>query len=287
MLSELSPEQLQSRADEIAWFHTIDLGRGVVTKGASVLNLGPSDLPPLSGRSVLDIGAWDGRYSFMAEREGASRVVALDHYAWGIDFGAREAYWRECAERGELPDHHRDVTDFWLPDLPGRRGFDFAHEALQSSVEPVVADFATVDLDELGTFDVVLFFGVLYHMQEPLTALKRVRVLTTKVAAIETEAMHLPMQTEKSFMEFHAGNELGNDFGNWYVPSIEALKSLCFAAGFSRTEVIRGAPVGQHVQSQPRPSAVTRLRHVVRPVPPTPPAVPPIVRFRALVHAYV
>ena len=37
----------------------------------------------------LDIGAWDGRFSFLAEKAGAARVVALDHYAWGVDFDAR------------------------------------------------------------------------------------------------------------------------------------------------------------------------------------------------------
>ena len=51
---------------------------------------------------------------------------------------------------GTLPDQSRDETDFWRPDLPGRRGFDFAKAALDSKVEPVVADFQKVDLDELG-----------------------------------------------------------------------------------------------------------------------------------------
>ena len=83
---------------------------------------GPSILPDVAGRSVLDIGAWDGKYSFLAEQAGASRVVALDHYAWGVDFAARGAYWAECIQNGTLPDQSRDETDFWQPDLPGRRG---------------------------------------------------------------------------------------------------------------------------------------------------------------------
>ena len=74
----------------------------------------------------------------------SDRVVALDHYAWGIDFAARGEYWAECAAKGVLPDHGRDMADFWRPELPGRRGFDFACEALGSKVEAVVADFTTV-----------------------------------------------------------------------------------------------------------------------------------------------
>ena len=186
-----SPEDLQAQADALHWYHTIDLGNGVVTKGDSAQDDGTAILPDVAGRSVLDIGAWDGKYSFLAEQAGASRVVALDHYAWGVDFAARGAYWAECIQRGTLPDQSRDETDFWQPDLPGRRGFELAAAALGSKVEPLVADFQTVDLDEVGQFDVVLYLGVLYHMKEPLTCLERLRRVTKEVAVIETEAVHL------------------------------------------------------------------------------------------------
>ena len=147
----------------------------MVTKGISVQETSPGVIPDVAGRSVLDIGAWDGKFSFAAEKAGAARVVALDHYAWGVDFVARGAYWEECIRNGTLPDQSRDETDFWRPDLPGRRGFEFAEAALDSKVEPVVGDFQKVDLDELGQFDVVLYLGVLYHMKEPLTCLERLR----------------------------------------------------------------------------------------------------------------
>ncbi len=186
-----SPADLQAQADALHWYHTIDLGNGVVTKGDSAQDEGTGILPDVAGRSVLDIGAWDGKYSFLAERAGAARVVALDHYAWGVDFAARGAYWAECIRSGLLPDQSRDETDFWQPDLPGRRGFELAKAALGSQVEPLVADFQTVDLAGLGQFDVVLYLGVLYHMKEPLTCLERVRAVTKEVAVIETEAVHL------------------------------------------------------------------------------------------------
>ena len=79
-------EELQAQADSYVWFHTIDLGQGVVTKGLGAHWHSPQDLPDFSGHSVLDIGAWDGYYSFLAERGGASKIVALDNYAWGVDF---------------------------------------------------------------------------------------------------------------------------------------------------------------------------------------------------------
>ena len=70
----------------------------------------------------------------------------------------------------------------------------------------MVADFQTVDLDELGQFDVVLYLGVLYHMKEPLTCLERVRAVTTEVVVIETEAVHLKGREGEVFMQFHAGS---------------------------------------------------------------------------------
>ena len=188
-----SPQEVQAQADDILWFHSIDLGDGVVTKGASVIQIPEDEFPSFAGRSVLDIGAWDGYYSFLAERGGASRVVALDHYAWGVDIAARHAYWNECKENGTLPDQSRDLTDFWNDDLPGRRGLEFAAATLGSKVETRLADFATTDLAELGVFDVVLYLGVLYHMKEPLTCLERVRSVTREVAVVETQAVHFPI----------------------------------------------------------------------------------------------
>jgi tRNA (mo5U34)-methyltransferase len=269
--------ELQAQADSISWFHSIDLGNGVTTEGVSDRNatVRKDQLPDFAGRTVLDIGAWDGYYSFLAERNGASRVVALDHYAWGLDFGAREQYWNECRANGTLPDHARDTTEFWRPELPGRRGFDFAHRALASRVEPVVADFATTDLDAVGAFDVVLYLGVLYHMKEPLTCLERLRTVTRQVAVIETVAMHLPCAPFHSLLGFHSGGDLNRDFGNWYVPSIEALRALVLAAGFSRVEIVQGPPV------TPPASFTARLRRRFGAR-----REEPLVEYRAIVHAF-
>lgn len=237
-------ESLRASVDELVWHHRIDLGHGVVTPGLGAAERIADDLfPPVAGRSVLDIGAWDGLYSFLAEGNGASRVVALDHYAWGVDLKARTAYWDECRAQGILPDHSRDETEFWHGDtLPGRRGFDIARRALGSRVEPVVADFMTTDLDVLGSFDVVLYLGVLYHMKEPLTALERVRRVTSGVAVVETEAVWVPGFESTPMTTFFPGDELARDYGNWYAPNAAALVGWCRAAGFSRVEVVKGPP---------------------------------------------
>src|SRR2546428_13704590 len=80
--------ELRRAVAQIRWFHRIDLGDGVVTPGEDdtreklkTLHL-PQDL---RGTTVLDIGAWDGFFSFEAERRGARRVLATDDFCWGGD----------------------------------------------------------------------------------------------------------------------------------------------------------------------------------------------------------
>ena len=90
------------------------LGHGVVTPGedASIEKLPRFHLPEsFSGKTVLDVGAWDGSSSFEAERRGAARVVAVD-----------PACWREPGG-GPVGWGSRD-------------GFDLAHEVLGWKVEP-------------------------------------------------------------------------------------------------------------------------------------------------------
>lgn len=278
-------EELQAQADALYWFHTIDLGNGVKTKGEAIPWPHTVEiLPECEGRSVLDIGAWDGKNSFLAEQRGASRVVALDHYAWGVDMASRSAYWNECIAQGVLPDHGRDLTDFWMPHLPGRRPFDFAKAALNSQVEPVVADFTTMDLGALGAFDVVLYLGVLYHMEEPLTCLKRVRSVTTEVAVIETEAVHLQGSDDAAVLQFHAGDTCRTDFGNWYVPTINALHALCRAAGFSSIRTVAGPPEAPAPEGEsPRTRFGRRIARLPGPGVPSAPS----MNYRAVVHAFV
>ena len=258
----------------------------MVTKGDSVQTTSAEILPDVENRSVLDIGTWDGKFAFLAEAAGASRVVALDHYAWGVDFDQRGSYWAECIHNGVLPDQKRDETDFWQPDLPGRRGFDFAAAALGSKVESFVADFQTTDLSKLGKFDVVLYLGVLYHMKEPLTCLERVRAVTKEVAVIETEAVEVSGLETDMLLQFHAGSSLRIDFGNWFVPTIEVLHALCRGAGFSEVRTVIGPPSPPPAPPAPSPGLRERLGHMIGRIPIAKP--PPVMtNYRAVVHAFV
>src|SRR5580704_18418382 len=69
---------LRAEVPKINWWHSIDLGNGIVTPGAYDARslLDRIAMPErLDGLSVLDIGARDGYFSFEAERRGAASVL--------------------------------------------------------------------------------------------------------------------------------------------------------------------------------------------------------------------
>jgi len=240
------PATKQRLVDEAGpWHHSIILGDGIVTPGGKTLahhhdELLRMQLPPLAGLTVLDVGAWDGYYTFMAEGAGASRVVALDHYAWSIDYRKATEYTKRQYLAGEPIRAFHTVPELWDPvGLPGKRAFDVAARALGSRAEVVVADFMTMDLEELGAFDVVLFLGVIYHLEEPLRALRRLRRVTRRFAVIETEAVSLP---DRPLWEFVGNAQLNNDPSIWWVPTLAGLCAMCTAAGFSTVKITAGPP---------------------------------------------
>lgn len=271
-------------AEHPEWFHSITLAPGVVTPGRKTAAVLADEwqrmaLPSLAGKRVLDIGAYDGYFSFAAERAGAREVVALDHYVWSVDPVAYAAAWRRAREGGPpVPPPH--LSAHWDPvGLPGRAPFDAARAALGSTVVPVVGDFATMDLAPLGTFDVVLFLGVLYHLEEPLTSLRRLRSLVAPGGrlVVETEAVAIPGAGGRSVCEFFPAAELNDDPSNWWVPNATALAGLCTGAGFAEARVVSAPwngwrPLARAGRDWARDVARGRLR-------------PPVVRYRAVVHA--
>ena len=194
------------------WYHTIDLGQGVVTRGVdnSPERLARLRLPDsLAGRSVLDVGAWDGFFSFEAERRHASRVVASDHYAWhGLGWGTGQ----------------------------GKAGFELARAALNSHVEDIDVDVLDLSPDRIGTFDVVFFLGVLYHVPNPLLALERVASVTRQLLILETVVDMIGVRRPAA--AFYPGRELNADPTNWWGPNPAAVEGMLRAVGFTRIDLI-------------------------------------------------
>jgi tRNA (mo5U34)-methyltransferase len=194
------------------WFHSAELPDGTLIEGHnSLASLReryarfplPSDL---AGRRVLDVGAWDGWFSFEAERRGA-KVTAID-----------------CVEI---------------------ENFLYLRRAFTSNVDYRVLDLFEVPGAKLGKFDYVLFLGVLYHLKHPLWALEIVCGLTDETAIVEsfvTESSGCQCnRTLVPSMEFYETIELGNQLDSWYGPSLECLMAMCRSAGFARVELINSS----------------------------------------------
>jgi tRNA (mo5U34)-methyltransferase len=296
----IDEQTTNSRAEDarnvVAWFHSLKLAPGVVTPGAkSVAQLehewNALRLPDLRGKSVLDMAAFDGYFSFAAERAGALRVVALDSYAWSVDWRAYSTDRVADIEAGVRPPLPRESRHWHPAELPGRRGFDAAREILGSRVEPVVGDYLTMDLSELGRFDVVLYLGVLYHMEDPLGAMRRVFEVTAPggLAVVESQATEFAGLYDTPLCEFYPADELGNDPTNWWAPNAKGLEGICHAAGFGQVEIL----TDQHIPPprRPRPRAALRmLLGIERPPAPLRTLLgierpPDPVRYRVFAHA--
>lgn len=209
MIGSVTTEELRKRADALRWFHTMDLGGGVVTRGVvdTAYRLAAIDLPrSLAGLSVLDVGAWDGYFSFECERRGASRVVATDYYSWhGPGWGTKSA-------------------------------FNLAREALGSKVEDLDIDVMDLSPERVGTFDVVLFLGVLYHLRHPLLALERVASVTRGTLILETVIDMVGVR--RPAMALYAGRELNRDPTNWWGPNVPAVHGMLTSVGFHQVRTV-------------------------------------------------
>ena len=193
------------------WHSPIDLGHGVVTRGWSAQRrfarrLRLMQIPDdLTNKRVLDIGTWDGFFSFELERRGA-QVLAID-------------IWSEDA----------------------LANFLFAREKLNSKVEYKRLDVHDLDPSQVGKFDIVLCAGLFYHTRYPLEALENIRSVTKDFLILETTAL-LPFLHENfPLIAFFPGDEeaiaSGRQWGICAAATISWLKEALHSAGFTRIEV--------------------------------------------------
>ncbi|GEM_PF-5219474 len=139
------------RIDEIKWFHRVRLKDGTLTPGDAPIADKPwhylVDEIPFKGKTVLDIGCYDGGMSFLAEHRGASRVLGLDNFE---------------AQEGK------------------HEGWDFLHDHFQSKAEFTWGNVYDLPAER---FDIVLCYGVLYHLSDPLLAASNVFQAANEYAA--------------------------------------------------------------------------------------------------------
>lgn len=135
----MTPEQLQQEADKFKWYHEIELGLGVKTKP-----------------EVRYQESWD------LIDEGLAPLTFEDKSV--LDIGTRDGKYAFIAEQ-------KWATVTAIDNNPSPAG-KWAKYVLNSQVE-----FKELNLYKLPVrekYDVVLLFGVLYHLRYPMTGLRMI-----------------------------------------------------------------------------------------------------------------
>jgi tRNA (mo5U34)-methyltransferase len=201
-------EDLRRRVNSHAWFHTINLGGGIVTPGiktrSAIACEADAIFAPISvrNRSLADIGAWNGCFTVEAKRRGASRILAIDDFTWAH------------------------------PEFRGKESFDLVMTRLGIEVESRIADIQSTGAAAIGQWQVVLCLGVFYHLLNPIAAVQRLAEVTAEVLVLETHLDLRDMGTPA--MAFYPGTELGGDPTNWWGPNRAAVEALLKTVGFAK-----------------------------------------------------
>lgn len=160
---------LQERIKAVPyWYHKIELPGGVVTPGWAPLDASAYRVPErLDGQRILDVGAWDGYWSFEALKRGARAVQAIDDFSDGL--GAQLNVPRGSWTTFDLCKEAHGYSD----ERCNRR---------EISVYDVMPE-------TFGMFDTIFFFGTLYHLRHPLLALDRLAAICNGWIFVESAVL--------------------------------------------------------------------------------------------------
>jgi tRNA (mo5U34)-methyltransferase len=223
---------LATKVKAIEWYHTLDLGNGLLTPGFYDHRpiLERYGLPPrLDGMRVLDIAAFDGFWSFEFERRGAQEVVALDIAS--------------AAELDLAPRVRAAMTETQLNRSFGG-GFRLAHAHYGSSVRHVHCNVYDMKPADLGCFDLVHCGDLLLHLRDPLLALMRIREMT-KGQAFISDCIFPDLDRHDGAMAQYEGGASDNI---WWRFGANSLSRIILDAGFDKVEEVarfRYGPRGQ------------------------------------------
>jgi tRNA (mo5U34)-methyltransferase len=216
----------QVRDSVPVWFHTFSLGNGIYTPG--IARDHRYRIPALTeerfrGRSVLDIGTFDGFYAFLAERLGASRVVAIDNEQY-VDW----------------------IEGRFGVSLPPAAGFNAIHELLSSKV-----DYRRLDAIDVGAlefhFDVILCFGMLHRVTDPVGVLRVLADQLNPGGEVLLETYGSKRDQSSRTLDVYLPDEVypGDDFVYWGFP-VEGLRRLGAIVGLDEIDVIDTVEIAGH-----------------------------------------
>ena len=187
-------KQHRKQVQESDWYHGINFGdfasKGHLTpENWSIYGvLSFMEHIDFKGLSVIDVGAMDGLAAFIAEREGATDVIATDLY-------------------------HRNT-------------FLLAKEILNSNAEysPYTSVEHLITKFGRGRFDVVIMAGLLYHVLSPLRTLLIARALLKTGGILLLESV--VVNRDDSVIAWNLSDPVMNEYTTYLVPSPRALLGM-------------------------------------------------------------
>jgi tRNA (mo5U34)-methyltransferase len=198
------------------WFQKIEVLPGVFSTGWSdpaAEKLPYYGLPEdLTGKRVLDIGCAEGFFSFEAERRGAREVIGIDSFPDSI------------------------------------RRFNITKAARQSNASAFLMNVYDLEPKRLGTFDVVLFYGVFYHLKHPQYGLERIRSICTGDLLFQTHMYEEPSLKGTPWARFYPHGMMSGSSKELFDPTVFWIfNSACCLAmldhvGFTDLKIISTDP---------------------------------------------
>ena len=175
-VTDMDENQIRQAIERYEFYHIIQLTETIATPGWK--EFVPSQQPvhqaiksiDMAGKRFLDIGCRDGMFSYQAERQGAEEVVGVDN------------------------DLSIAATEFLIP-------------FLKSKVKMQQLSVLDLSPDELGTFDVALFAGVLYHLRYPFWSLKKIADMMNEGGVLILETAVSVDDCTRSLLDCPIGNE--------------------------------------------------------------------------------
>lgn len=219
------PANLEDRIATTGWYHTMDLGSGVVTPGLvdHRSQVGLYQIPDsLAGLRCLDVATLDGFWAFEMERRGAAEVVATDLPSFA------DLDWPRVM-RGDV---------MHLNDMPTGAGFEIAKRAFQSRVMRKTESVYELNPTSLGRFDLVVLSDLLLHLRDPQRALEAVRSVCSGLLILAEVYNDQLAEGETCLSQFFL--RVPHRPYTWWQPSVSTLKAMLAVAGFEPvTEVAR------------------------------------------------
>jgi tRNA (mo5U34)-methyltransferase len=228
-------------AERYYWYHTMDLGDGLITPGLydyretlSAFHF-PKDM---TGMTVLDVGSATGFFAFEFERRGA-RVISvelpslrdLDRFP-GQDV---ESSLRKIEAMGHFERFNYTERDLYWYLLEGP--FRLCRERLGSRVERCYSTIYDLTLERTGVregFDLIFLGDVLIHTLYPLKALAALAPMCKGTLIFGGVLPEGPQ--EPPAMVYIGGSNAADDEVAWWHPNLSCLTQMLSKLGFAEVE---------------------------------------------------